>query len=508
MRALGSSAARLLLGALVGLALALPAEARWLRAETDKFVVYGDGTERAIREFATKLDTYDKVLRAFNPATRNRTPGTKLQVVLLKSAESLKRIQPALPKYAAGFYIAMNEGVFAFALREGGLGDDDALFHEYAHHFMLENFPTAYPAWFVEGWAEYFMTAEINGATVKVGGYNPARAYGIFNETWLPLDQLMSSTTAETRQDRRSAYYAQAWLLMHYMRSDPARAAQLDQATRAIAAGEPPVKAFQDATGLTMEQLTQALKRYNKLPAYTVTLKDASPPFMTVAAMPASTDELFLDNLHLILSPTGRVEPEFLAAVRRKAARFPGDWFAERTLARAEFVMGDVAAGEAIQKRRLAAKPDDVEDLLLAGTGQLMAGVRESTEREARYRAARPLLTKAYQLDKGDFRTLYAYALSRSIEPTFPTDNDLNALLEARGLAPAVTELSARAGAALWQKGRRQEATKMLTAVINNPHGGRSAAQMREFLKTGVIGAVETDAPGEAQEEGSAAPAN
>ncbi len=474
--------AGLLLLAIMALAAAGPAQARWLRAETDRFVIYSSGGEGQLRAFASRLTTYDQVLRIFNPSTLERKPKTKLQVFLFSNPANLKRVQPSLPPNAAGFYRAMNEGVFAFAVRDGGLGEDDVLFHEYAHHFMLENFPSAYPAWFVEGWAEYFMTTEITGTTIKVGGYNPARVYGIFNETWLPLDKLLSATTAETRDERRDAYYAQAWLLMHYMRSDLARAAQLDAATRAIAAGEAPVKAVQTAAGKTMLQLTEALRAYRKLPNYEIKLTALPTPAMTVTAMPASADDLLIDAQRLILAPTGRVDAEFLAEVRRKAARYPGDALAERTLARAEFVMGDVTAGEAILKRRLAENSGDVEDLLLAGTGQVLAGIRDQPRRLERFRAARSLLGKAYQLDKADFRTLYAYAMSRSVEPTYPTENDLTALTEARSLAPAVTEISLQLGLALMRKGRREDASRVLAIVLNNPHGGADVARLRAML--------------------------
>ena len=292
---------------------------------------------------------------------------------------------------------------------------------------------------------------------------------------------------------------------MHYMRSDPARARQLDAATQAISEGDAPVKAFEKSTGLTMAELTFALKQYRKLPVTTMTLNALETPAMSVTPLPPSADDLFIDNLHLIMAPTGNLDPELLQNIRRKAAKYPGDALAERVLARAEFVMGDGAAGEAIMTRRLAAKADDKEDLLLAGTGQIMIGMRDATQQDARYKAARAGLGKAYQLDKTDFRTLYAYALSRSIEPKFPTDNDLTVLLEARALAPSVTELSARAGFALLSRGRREEAARMLAVVINNPHGGQAAEQARRALNQGQIGKVDIE-PFTGEDEPATAP--
>jgi tetratricopeptide (TPR) repeat protein len=486
---------RALLGVAALLLLSAPAQAAWFRVETERFVVYGQGGEKSVRDFATKLTTYDWVLRRFHPSTIDRKANTKVEVFLLADQADLKRVKPNLRKYTRGFYEPMNEGVFAFAVKgDGALETDDVLFHEYAHHIMLENFPAAYPAWFVEGWAEYFMTTEIGKDQIKIGGYSPARAYGIFEQTWLPLEELLSKTTGETRPEKTNVYYSEAWLLTHYMRSDDKRREQLNKAITAIASGKDPVKSFQDATGVTLVELTASLKKYRKLPMIGIKNPGLTPQ-MAVTVLPRSADDLLLDKMRLILSPTGRVDPDFLAGVRRKAARYPGDRLAEQTLARAEFVMGDIAAGEAIMKRRLEAKPDDVDDLLLAGAGQVLAGMRDGDRREARFRAARPLLAKAYQLDKTDFRTLFAYAQSRSIEPVFPTDNDLAALTEARFLAPAVQEISFRLGMALLKKGRRDEAVNVLTPILNSPHGGRAAAQARLLLKQGQIGELDLTEP-------------
>lgn len=474
------------------------AQAAWYKAETDRFVVYGEAREQKVRDYATKLMTFDRVLRTFHPSTRDKVPSTKLVVYLVDQRNDLRRVRPGLPADIGGFYLAMNEGVFAVALSDGVPGaGDDVMFHEYAHHFMLENFPAAYPAWFVEGFAEYFMTAEITKQQVAIGGFNPSRAYGIFAQTWLPMESVLSRTTAETRKERLNAFYSQSWLLMHYMRSDPVRARQLDAATQAIAKGQPSVKAFQDATGLTMPQLTEALKGYRKLQRLGLKNPYPTPPPMTVTLMPKSADDFLLDDLRLILSPTGRVDGDFLASVRRRAAKYPGDALTETTLARAEFVMGDVAAGRAIMQRRMAASPGDKEALILAGSGELMAGMRDKNQRETLFRAARPLLAKAYAVDKADFRPLFAYALSRSIEAAFPTDNDLEALLEARALAPAVQESSLRAGLALLRKGDRTRAAAVLAPVINNPHAGRSAAQARALLDGAKVSEGDIEAEGD-----------
>jgi hypothetical protein len=254
-------------------------------------------------------------------------------------------------------------------------------------------------------------------------------------------------------------------------------------ATRAIGAGQPPVKAFEEATGMTMEELTRALKGYRRLQRLGMRHPFPTPPPMTVTRLGPSADDLLLEQLRLLLSATGQADMPFLESVRRKAAKYPGDTLAELTLARAEFVMGDADAGRAVLKRRLEANAQDVDALILAGAGEMIAGDRKPETRVERYRAARGSFAKAYAINKEDFRPLYLYAASRSVESVYPNDNDLKALLEARALAPSVQEISLRTGLALLKRGDHKRAEIVLSPLVNNPHGGRGAAQAKALLQ-------------------------
>ena len=199
------------------------AEAAWVKAETERFIVYGEGREAAVKALAVRLTTYDRVLRAFNSNAGPPPPSRKLEVYMVHGTRELRRVVPRLHENIRGFYAASPERVFAMVDpgENNVLGADGVLFHEYAHHFMLENFPAAYPTWFVEGWAEFFMTAEFTRDGVKVGGYNPARVAGLFLSSWLPIETMLGKSLGDIKSAQdRSQFYGQAWLLMHYMRDD------------------------------------------------------------------------------------------------------------------------------------------------------------------------------------------------------------------------------------------------------------------------------------------------
>lgn len=455
--------------------------AAWVRVETDRFVIYGRGGERDVRDYATKLTTFDTVLRRFHALPNDAPVSQKLEVYLV--GDDLRVVAPKLSNDVLGFYRPGPDGVIAVVEHRGvGALGDNVLFHEYAHHFMLENFPAAYPAWFVEGWAEYFATVEISPEIIKVGGYNPARVAGLFNQQWLSMNDLLTKRSGQITGVRRYVYYPQAWLFTHYMRSDRTRAVQMDTAIRDISKGVEPVAAFQKATGQDAEALYNALKKYRELRIYRMPNPIKAPPPMTVTVLPKSADDLLLASLRMSGGP-GAGDAAFLKSLRSTAARYPGDQFAELTLARAEFLYGDVEKGDAIIKRRLEANPNEVEALRVGGHGQLVAGRRDGEDLALRFREGRKLLLRAYQLEKDDYRILFDYIISRSVEPVFPTDNDLNVLIEARAMAPSVEEISFATGSALLKRGRKEEAKNVLAALANNPHGGQLAARARALIE-------------------------
>jgi len=458
------------------------AQARWLKADTDRFVVYSDGEEAELRGFAAKLTKFDQMLRLMH-RVEDRDLGRKLDVYLIRQRGQLYRILPRAPREFAGllgFFRAEPEAIHAVAIRDHlDFRAETVLFHEYTHHFMLEYFPAGYPGWLVEGYAEYFSTVQVTPEFIEIGRYNDLRAATLTRIPWMPLDQLMRSPSWQVSGRQREAYYGQSWLLTHYMMIDEARARQLDTATRAIAAGAPPVAAMEAATGMKVGDLSDTLHRYVKTKLLYRRIKNPFPMEtpMTVTVLPPSADDILLESLSLsgpMLNNDGR---DLVGTLRRRAKAYPGDALAELTLARAEIRFGDREAAEAILQRRLAADPKEVESLRLMGESRLAAGRADRDQRERYFKEARPFLARAYAVNNSDYQTLYAYARARSIDTGYPDENTLNALLLAHQLAPSVPEIRLSAGEALLKRGKTEEAVAVLTPLANSHHGGAEQKQ-------------------------------
>ena len=90
------------------------ASAEWLRAETDRFIVYGQGKETRVRNLAVRLSVFDAVLRLTHPTAPKVQP-RKLEVYLVDRQRDLRRVAPWNASTVVGFYKAGATATFAVA---------------------------------------------------------------------------------------------------------------------------------------------------------------------------------------------------------------------------------------------------------------------------------------------------------------------------------------------------------------------------------------------------------
>ncbi|WAC59835.1 tetratricopeptide repeat protein [Brevundimonas sp. SL130] len=481
----------LLAAALATLALsATAARAEWLKAESERFIVYSEGNERSLRDYVQKLETFDRVMRYRSGFPMSEAPARKLPIYLVNSRSGLLRVHLATAKHVVGTYFPTSEDIFAVAIRGE---NDEVLLHEYVHHFMLGSMPAAYPGWFVEGFAEYYMTADIDGGRIQVGGYSENRAYWLVNGDWIPLEMLLRSRPGDiTRSSYRETYYPVAWLLTHWFFSDPARLQQLGAYLTAVSEGADPVEAMETATGMTMGELRSALRRYLNQRSLVVRVitGDFPPAEMTVTRLPRSANDLLLINQRLKIG----VEDEDRAALGQEvasiAARHGDDPLALLAAGHAGMHFGDRPAGERALQRLIELEPDNVEALQFLAQERLRQArdVEEPAERIALKRQARDYLSQAYAAAENDYRTLMLVGELRSGEPSYPNENDLLTLGLAFDRAPQLAEVRLAYASALIATEDKETALALLAPLANNPHGGGAAdyaARIIAALKNG-----------------------
>jgi hypothetical protein len=152
----------------LALLLCLPGavHAEWREASSRHFLVYSEGKEDTVRDFATKLERFDKAMRVrLGLGDEDLGPANRLTVYVVNDINQVRRLgRFGSGSDIAGFYVGRAGRSVAVTPRLAGGGDmndiDPAtiLLHEYSHHLMMQNATAAYPAWFREGFAEFNST--------------------------------------------------------------------------------------------------------------------------------------------------------------------------------------------------------------------------------------------------------------------------------------------------------------------------------------------------------------
>ncbi|MFN3726982.1 MAG: tetratricopeptide repeat protein [Allosphingosinicella sp.] len=472
--------------ALAILALFLPAtaQAEWRRAESPSFIVYSDGSEARLRERVLLLEDFDRLLRTLTTYEEPPT-AAKLHVYLVDNQRALTQIRD-LGRNVGGFYSASAEGIAAFVSVAGGSGNlNEILFHEYAHHFMLQHARAAYPSWYIEGFAEYFSTVRFTRDAIDIGNYSANRAAWLVNHEWLPLDRILGGTPAGAMSGEATAmFYSQSWLLTHYFYSNPERQSALTRYLSAMRTTDP-VSAIQVATGMNADRMGRELRNYIRGGSIAFRRmrrgSAEAPPPVTVTVLPRAADDLILYYAALRIGIRDAVEAAQLQAIRAAASRHPADPFARRVLAHAELLHGDRATAARLLDSLIAELPNDAELMYLRGRLHLESA-DEAEDPEAQVRLARQWFVRAHRADPNHFQTLYRYFEAVRNGPDRRTDNTANLILLAHQLAPQVTEVRFAAAALMLERGDAAQVVALLAPITSDPHDAQAAASARQMI--------------------------
>lgn len=466
--------------------MAPSAQAKWLQAESAHFKVYTEGSEASAREYATMLEDFDALLRRMHGNPADEAPPRKLDVYLLASTSQVKRILGV--DGFSGFYWASPTDIFAMAVRDEDdrdqtLGDDTVL-HEYVHHFMMQYHEAPYPAWLIEGYAEYYSTADLAPKRITIGSVSEGSAYLLRNPGWLPMEDVLGKTVSQLKESDYGAFYAQAWFLTHYVLADNGRRAKLNVYLREWRKDGDSVKAWKTAFGEDPAELTRSLRAYQKRPLMgrVVTRDQQAPAAITVTTLSAGADEVLLEIQRIKYGVPAAQREELLRRVRAIHARMPADRYVRIALARAETRWGDRPAGEAILEAMVRDDPRDAEALILLAESQIAAGRADAALRGEKNASASRHLGAAMKIAPDDYRIYSLYGQTRMGLRGEPSENTLNVLIRAVQLAPQVRGSRLNAASALIAVKADQEARDMLEPLLNDPHSSTVTKQARALL--------------------------
>ena len=488
---------------------------KWIKAESPHFIVYSDNGATLTQTYLVKLEQYRFLLSAFHGLDEDDDAALpKLPIYFVAGRDDLEQSWPSADANVAGYFNNCAEGQVALGInmddrvhisKNARSQDENSsqtiLFHEYAHNFMFQNSEGQFPPWYVEGFAEYYSTTRIENNTAVVGLAFSWRVYSLQNPgVSVNYASLLRDNwrTSKGHDDiREDAFYAQSWLLTHYMMADPARQAQLAAYIEAYRKGEDPVAAFEKITGTAVADLPRILNTYlNKMVSTQYGIKAMPDSDITVTDMPVSANKL------LLWDAGGRCASEadghvLMANIQREAPKFPGDDYAGLALARTEIIVGSEWDALPILKTYTTAHPNDADAMNLLGQAWYLSTlhkhIADGETADSQTKQARTALAKSYQLDPTNAVNLYYFTLSLWPAGTEPSDNAVNAAIQARNMAPSVEDYDLLAAELLVRKGRLDEAKEVLYPLSSNPHNPTEAGWVKSIISAIDSGASKED---------------
>lgn len=492
---------RQLIGRLVRLTLAAvaiftasAAQADWHKASSANFTIYADLPETQLRREVLVLEGFDRLLRLrFGVASTERQ--YPLTIYLLGQESAVDKL--AGPVRAGGFYRTGRYGSWAVAstegrARAGSQSREDILLHEYTHHFFFRHVQVQRPAWYVEGFAQYFATARASDkGEWTIGAPANNRGYTLLKGERLPLRELLTARPTELARGETSAFYAWSWLLVHMLYADPQRQTALQSYLAALGRGAEPLAAATAAFG-DLDRLDRQLNSYLKAPLRAVTYD----PIGDYAGL-LTVERLNEAEAALLRPALRRRAGHELGAARAElealALRFPTSapvWF-ELALARfdtanragvAEIAAGHAAAEAAIDQA-LTLEPKHGRANLLKAELRMRALSRDKDLDPAKWRELRGLVYAANQADPDDPAPLFTWFDTYTWQAKPPTDIARAGLARAFALEPEVPDLRAQYAFDLARHGQFDQAASLLEVLRSDPHRAKQAAELLERLR-------------------------
>jgi len=239
------------------------ADEHWLRVSSDHFIVITDANEKAGHEVAVRFEQMRAVFSQLLMRSKIRM-AEPLEIVAIANGREYAQLAPG----PTAFWLAGEDRIF-IVLDLSKPDSWETIEHDFAHYLLNYNYPPT-PAWFDEGFAEYFASLHLTNKNAELGSdaeLAPRSLTEILdNPVWLAWPDLLAMKNRRTANGvegtHHTLFYAQSWILVHYLlnkdkMSDLGKYFSLVEVQKV-----PTEEAIQQAFGMSVAELDHQVKDY------------------------------------------------------------------------------------------------------------------------------------------------------------------------------------------------------------------------------------------------------
>jgi tetratricopeptide (TPR) repeat protein len=370
---------------------------QWIRISSRHFSLLTDGSEQSGTEAILRLEQMRAAFGQLLMRARLTMP-EPLDVIAFRTTAEFAAAAPIVggqPISTSGFFLPGEDRNYIVL----DLADSESwqvVSRPWALLWLNYNYPPT-PAWFDEGFAQYFSSLRLDNQQQQIGSDPASLVDGLNTQTWLPIAQLFNLRRDRVNQPgvQPAVFQAESWMVVHYLLDQNQLPATGTYFGLAEHEKLPVEQAIQQAYGLSAEQFEQAVKSYFHSVAPRLKGRDGAGPAGTTPASP--------DPVHRSGAPVG---PEDIGSSLR-----------EVPVAEAQALVAEMMVR--IPERREAALKN-LEGLIEQPKTENAIAHRASAwvHLESReYDQAAEELGKAFDLDHNDVWARYYMALVRLDQP-------------------------------------------------------------------------------------------
>lgn len=218
----------LLLALFLNFPVCIAAAPKWVEARSSHFTIVSDAGEKQAREVASQFEQIREAFQNAFPHLR-ADMGKPVIIFAVKNEDSMKALLPAYwevkgHSHPSGIYIPGEDKHCAIVRTDIHTANPyEVLYHEYAHALEDLNFERL-PLWLSEGIADFLGNSRIYDGSVEIGTASAHHLSTMRENKLIPMDVLLDvdrDSPYYNEQGRARLFYAESWLLVHYLLMDP-----------------------------------------------------------------------------------------------------------------------------------------------------------------------------------------------------------------------------------------------------------------------------------------------
>jgi Tfp pilus assembly protein PilF len=249
----------------------------WLEVRSQHFTVVTNANEKTGRRIADQFERMRSVFHVTFPHV-SVDNGSPIIVLAIKDEKDFRALEPQAYlakgqlKLGGLFLRAPDKNYVLMRVDAEGQHPYAVVYHEYTH-LLLSKAAEWLPLWLNEGLAEFYQNTDIHEKDVALGQPSPENLALLRENRLLPLATLFTVDTSSPyyhEEDKGSIFYAESWVLTHYLfvKDNREKAQLIPDYAELLAKKVDPVTAATRVFG-DLKQLQSSLESYIRQGSFT-----------------------------------------------------------------------------------------------------------------------------------------------------------------------------------------------------------------------------------------------